>query len=75
MIESKILHNGYMTGSNFFKTQNQNVSNQKNPFEEVNKNKYMVQERNLLYSKKLNIDNFGDCRVKFYMDSNMYKIF
>jgi len=61
------------SSSNFFKTQNQSSPNSKgNAFAQVNTSIYFVPEKNLIFSKKIEIENLGDCYVNFYNDDQRY---
>ena len=70
-IESKIIKLGFATGGNFFKTQNPQSSTNQNPFGDMNKLRYMVKQRNLVYYTNTNIENLGSCKIKFYLDDDV----
>lgn len=67
--ENKAMQFGGTT-SNFFKTQNQNnPSNYGNPFSQVNRTHYLIKEKNLIFSKKVLLENFGECYINFHVEN------
>lgn len=40
----------------------------KNPFEDTNRLRYLVKQKNLIYYAITNIENLGNSKIKFYCD-------
>jgi hypothetical protein len=45
-------------------------NNNKNPFEETNRLRYIIKQENLVYYAITKIENLGNCKIKFYSDND-----
>ena len=61
---------GFATGDGFFKTAVPQANSNQNPFEDNNRLRYLVKQKNLVYYAITNIENLGSCKIKFYCDDD-----
>ncbi len=75
--ENKQIQFGGITSTNFYKTQiiqnnqnNQNVISLGNNFSQANRAHFLINEKNLIFSKKVLLENFGECYINFHVENS-----